>query len=176
MRTHPGDGVVVRISNDASRSVVFFGIPSPPKGEIKYCGTALLAAYQDADNQLHAYLVTARHVASALQRDDGFVIRANLKGGGSEPIPVHGIEWCYPDDENVDLAVAAHYLDKRKYDLDYLGLAAVAGRGPFLDERGINRMHIACGDEIAVVGLFHLHSGRRNCPEIFGPLVAPFRD
>jgi len=128
---------------------------------------------------LYSYIVTARHVAAAVQGDDTFFIRANLKGGGgSEPIPIHNIEWAYSeDDETVDLAVAAHYLDKSKYDLDYLNLDNTTQLGRFADSNGVERSYVACGDEICVVGLFHLHSGKaRIVPVVHTGHVAVVAD
>jgi hypothetical protein len=122
-------------------------------------------------------LVTARHVAGAASRDHEYVIRANLKSGKSEPIPVTGIDWAYPDDERIDLAVAPYYLDQRKYDLGYYHLGQAAKRAPFVDERGVTRRAVVCGDEIAIAGLFHLHSGvDRNVPVVHTGHVAVLAD
>ena len=157
---------------------MFLGGPSP-KAEIKYHGTCFLAAFKDFDGKLYSYIVTARHVAAAVQGDDTFFIRANLKaGGGSEPIPIHNIDWAYSDDDKtIDLAVAAHYLDKSKYDLDYLNLDTTTQLGNFAGSDDVIRSHVACGDEVCVVGLFHLHSGKaRNVPVVHTGHIAVLAD
>src|SRR5947207_15939393 len=98
--------VVVRVTEDLRRSVVFFGKPSMEG--ITYGGTGFLAVYMEDDLPC-PYLITARHVAEELKSD--FVIRSNLKEATedeTETINVASIRWSFHPDESVDLA-AAHF-------------------------------------------------------------------
>jgi S1-C subfamily serine protease len=82
-----GGSTVVRIVENAMKSVVFFGVPSVQEGkEFEYRGTGFLMGRRE-EGVIFGYLVTAKHVAEGLDkwRDTGFVLRANLKSGGSFP-------------------------------------------------------------------------------------------
>jgi hypothetical protein len=82
-------GIAVRISDDIRRAVVFFGVPTE-RSPIEYGGTGFLAAFKAGTPFPFTYLITARHVATALQQheDTGFHIRANIKDGESVAVPI----------------------------------------------------------------------------------------
>jgi hypothetical protein len=146
----------VRISEDARQHVVFFGIASPPKGEIAYGGTGFLVGIQGRDGQPHPYIVTCRHVAKALEAAGGFVIRANLNGGGSHSLAVEESEWAYHPDPSVDLAAAIFWLDGRVFDHAFFDIEKSMARA------GEHGSLVRCGDIASIVGLFRLHHGKQR--------------
>lgn len=157
-------GLVVRLSEDARRSVVFFGRAEPPIGEAVYGGTGFLLGYE-SDGTYFPYLVTNRHVARTLEKESEFTLRVNLSAGGSDPIPIRGVTWAYHPDRDVDLAACFCYLPKGKYDHRFYG-------GPLV---GVHE--VMCGDPISIVGLFRLRSGRgKNLPVVHTGHIAAFPD
>jgi hypothetical protein len=154
----------VRLSGDARKMVVFFGVASPPNGETVYRGTGFIGN-EVRDGKLYSYLITCGHVARALSKHEEFFIRVNLKAGGSEAISVRDLEWAYHVAENVDLAVGptVGIFDNRKHDL--LGVS--------LDGQN----DAACGDRVHLVGLFRLRAGsRRNMPIVHTGHIAALAD
>lgn len=160
----------VRISEDLRKSVVFLGwqkagpideAPIDPKG------TAFFVTLSEKDDGT-ALLVTARHVAEKLHAP--FVIRLNKKGGGAA---LHHIEnktdihWCYhPTDPTIDIAVAPLALPSWSEGVAYL---ATSLRGA--DTEAWN--DIGPGDDVFVIGLFHLHHGtRENLPIVHSGKIA----
>ena len=98
-RSSLGDGVTVRLSEDARKCVVFFGVSSPDGEDgIQYGGTGtLIGLIDETDGHFgFAYLVTNRHIAERLSNDTGFYIRANRKDGTAFPIPIESLDWSYP--------------------------------------------------------------------------------
>jgi hypothetical protein len=123
IRLHPEDGFTVRISENARRSVLFFGTPDPAKnGQVMYGGTAFLVLHKE-DGVTTCYLVTAKHVAVRVGLDSEVVLRVNKKGGGSEPFTVDNVRWSLHPDKNVDVAAMPCYLNPKEYDVAYLALA-----------------------------------------------------
>jgi hypothetical protein len=162
----PGlDGVTVRISADCRKSVIFFGVPAPPDGEIAYGGTGCLVGLTQGGIPF-PYVVTARHVATKLARDPAFVIRVNNKTGGSEAPEGAALEWCYHPDPTVDLAAAYCSLDNRFFDHIYVDIS-----------QAISRATVEAGDPISIVGLFRLHAGSmRNMPIVHTGHIAALSD
>jgi hypothetical protein len=158
----------VRITDDGRRCVVFFGELADNK--FVYRGTGFLVASPDGDRPF-AYLVTCRHVATNL--DAGFHLRANTRDGNSDTQAVHDIDWAYPDDVTVDLAVALLALDTKKWDVAYLNLETFSipqSGDPYLGG-------LACGDPISIVGLFRLRQGNeRNMPIVHSGNLAALAD
>jgi hypothetical protein len=167
----PSDGVTVRLSEDARKCVVFFGVSSP-EGEdgIAYAGTGALVAVIEPDGWGFAYLVTNRHIAEALSRDTHFFIRANRKDGSAVPLHIDRVEWVYPDDRSVDLAVVPFALEVKDFDQSYFSLTHVMLN--FEKPRAIMP-----GDPINIVGLFRLHIGaKRNIPIVHSGHLAALAD
>ncbi len=157
-------GFVVRIAENARRSVVFFGIPEPPLGEIKYGGTGFLLAYEK-DGVFFPYVVTNRHVAKRLENEPEFTLRANLKSGGSDPMSIEDATWAYHPDTDVDLAASMIYLDNRVYDHGFFG-----GKTHKADQ-------VLCGDPVSIVGLFRLREGStKNVPVVHTGHIATLPD
>lgn len=159
-------GLTVRIADDARKCVVFFGQSAPPAGEIEYGGTGFIVSLPH-DGMASMYLLTCRHVARRLEKTGGFVIRANLKQGGSEPLQVDHVEWAYHPDKTVDLAATDFYFGP---DVDHASYAL---------EGTLNRMTYKahCGDPVNIVGLFRLHSGtHRSTPIVHCGHIAALAD
>jgi hypothetical protein len=104
-----------------------------------------------------AFLVTAKHVAQ--KTDPPFVIRINKTGGGADLVHVDhtsDIRWCYhPTDKTADVAVAAIDLPS------WADLSSYGTDGVLVSDLP-NIAAIGARDIAFVVGLFHLHSGKRS--------------
>jgi hypothetical protein len=168
-RLHPLDGFTVRIAENARRTVVFFGAPSPKTGEIEFGGTGFLVTFKEGGFGF-GYLVTARHVARRIDPDAGVVVRVNDKAGGSIPLTIDEIFWAYHPDPNVDVAVTTCNINPQDFDVAYYNIFELVrpDSSPF---------RVQCGDSICIVGLFHLHSGsRRNTPIVHSGNIALLPD
>jgi hypothetical protein len=172
IRLHPEDGFTVRISENARRSVLFFGTPDPAKnGQVMYGGTAFLVLHKE-DGVTTCYLVTAKHVAVRVGLDSEVVLRVNKKGGGSEPFTVDNVRWSLHPDKNVDVAAMPCYLNPKEYDVAYLALADMVRR-----DNPETPFRISCGDPISIAGLFRLHAGsERNTPIVHSGNIALLPD
>lgn len=166
-----GGSTLVRIGENARRSVIFFGVPDHDGG-IKYAGTGFLCA-QSEDGLHFRYLVTARHVAKALEgyAGTGFFIRANKQvGGGAQEISIDHIEWSYHPDETVDLAATPFGFPPMTFDHIFYDLD-----NNVFDYR--IPLQVVCGDAVSLVGLFRLHYGKqRNVPIVHSGHVATLPD
>jgi len=160
-------GLIVQITDDARRAVVFFGKPSPPDGEIKYGGTGFLLLDTAGENV--PYLVTCRHVAKELE--DDFIIRVNKRGGGSIPLEVthQKWRWSYHPDESVDIAATVLPLDASVYDVAYFNLRKLI--------QIYDADRVMCGGPVCLAGLFRLHAGtRRNVVIVHSGHIAAVPD
>src|SRR5665213_1851150 len=120
----PGSGVHVRISQNALKTVVFFGVPSP--GGIEYGGTGFLCAFRD-EGRHFLYLATAKHVAKALENhaDTQFFIRVNRISGDGIDVPIEKITWCHHPDPAVDISVVPWGLNAQVFDQTHFSLSDV---------------------------------------------------
>jgi hypothetical protein len=150
-------GFKVRISDDARRNVVFFGVASPPDGRITYAGTGFLAGLRGASGTPYPYIVTCRHVARALEDAGTFITRVNLVSGGSHEMPADDVKWRYHPDSSVDLAATFLFLPGDVFDHEYLDIekSLVAPDVP-------PHKNVECGDLVHIVGLFRLHHGKQR--------------
>jgi hypothetical protein len=140
---------------------VFFGVPG--HDGTQYGGTGFLVCDPEDGIQI-PFLVTARHVAKELEayEDTGFFVRVNRMDGSGEEIPVQDIHWSYHPDPTVDLAATVFVFPAEIYDAIYFPLR---GRHFENEDRIAPASAVICGDEIAIVGLFRLHFGKkRNVP------------
>ena len=159
----------MRISENARRTVVFFGQPSSTGGEVEYCGTGFLVNCR-IDGWGFGYLVTARHVAERVNPTNRSVIRVNTPDNSSAPVLVDDMHWTYHPDPNVDVAVAPCHLDQKKFDVGYYNLFDIVKRKASL-------YRVQCGDPICIIGLFRLHSGsQRNTPIVHSGNIALLPD
>lgn len=102
-----------------------------------------------------AYLVTARHVADKVHTP--FVIRLNANGGGARLLHFErpsDIEWCFHPDSAVDLAIAPIALPS------WAEARGFNAQGLLRDSENIK--DIDAGSTVCVIGLFHLHHGKRQ--------------
>lgn len=153
----------VRVNSDARRSVVFFGKPAPPNGEIVYGGTGFLII--DRSESI-PFLITCRHVA--MQLEDDFVIRVNKRDGSSVPLPFSEMKWSYHPDKTVDLAATVLPLDANVYDVCYFNFKLV---------QSYDRERVLAGDPVSLVGLFRLHFGaKRNVPIVHSGNIGALPD
>jgi hypothetical protein len=161
-------GFLVRIADDARKSVLFFGTPTMGSQDISYGGTGFAISVED-EGYKFTHLVTARHVANRLSA--GFVIRVNLKSGGSELVDIDEAQWHFHPDPDVDVAVTPFLLDQTVYDMRYFAWKGSTYLGK--NEWG----EVLCGDPVNIVGLFRLHSGeKRNVPIVHCGHVALLPD
>jgi hypothetical protein len=161
-------GIKVRVGEDAKRSVIFFGVEEDTA--IKYGGTGFLLA--DTEKGVPVpFLVTCRHVAKLLEKFDEFYIRINARDGDAATVPSRLIEWTYPDDKTVDLAVASVGINEDLYNVNYYPLHAI-GFSSWKDRKAV-----AAGDPVSLVGLFRLHAGtQKNVPFVHTGNVAVLPD
>jgi hypothetical protein len=124
--------------------------------EIKFGGTAFVASVRGAHGNAFMYLVTAKHVAEALEHGP-FVIGLNQKRGGRALLDVDDAKWYYhPTEPNaVDAAVTIfnpeHY---ETLNVEWVHEEMFATPG-VMQQAGIG-----IGDEISAVGLFTRFSGK----------------
>lgn len=166
-------GILMRIGDDARKCVVFFGVPDGGGG-IAYGGTGFLVAFPTEDfADPFAYIVTARHVATALQKwdDTGFYLRANTNDGASTPVPLIVLEWHFHPDPTVDLAAFSAFFGPPNFDHRHYTIKPES----YVDHTVPNM--VVCGDDANLVGLFRLHAGsKRNVPIVHSGHIALLPD
>jgi hypothetical protein len=120
------------------------------------------------------YAVTARHVIEGCyqnSQDGKILIRANIRGSGTEFIETNSTDWIYhPTDETVDVAVLAISCDAKdmrqrnilnSLDIQLFGPLPGGAAVPEI----ISAEDIGAGDEVFITGLFSNHPGRlKNIP------------
>jgi hypothetical protein len=154
----------MRIPEEVRRMVAFIGVPErSPNGleTLKFRGTAFFVRLPPETEGVTGgwyHMVTAKHVAEAVQGQD-FVIRVNTKDGGSALISARDTHWYFhPDDPCVDVAVCDLYLDD---DVDYIDLPS----DMFLTNETIEGKDIGAGDEVVITGLLYRREGnKKNLP------------
>lgn len=152
----PASSLTVRISENGTKCVVFFGVDGEGVDQIDYGGTGFLVT--DLENGIHVpFLVTCRHVAKSLSKHPHFYIRANTKGGESYTLPVQNMDWAYHPDETVDIAAALFILPKHTFDVIYYRIEPLT---TILGEDA--RKRVFCGEPISLIGLFRLHPGKQR--------------
>jgi hypothetical protein len=171
-------GFRMRVNDDARKSVVFFGVPSPEG--IEYGGTGFMLCDFE-DDILIPYIVTAGHVAQALEkfRDTGFYIRANRKDGGDPLVQIEEASWAYHPDPTVDIAVANLSLSGKVFDIIYFPLRdeKFFGKGEDRIAKYGGPNEVLCGDPVSIIGLFRLHYGKqRNIPIVHTGHIAALPD
>jgi hypothetical protein len=107
----------------------------------------------------YVYVVTAKHVATALEGQE-FLLRLNTKDGGSMFVPSGpSPRWClHPTDESVDVAALA-WVQPDMVEYKHVSITM------FLTDETIRSQSIGTGDEVFITGLFvHLAGSKRNLP------------
>lgn len=153
----------MRISETARRGVVFLGVKNAT-GAVHFGGTGFLVHYAEQGVNV-CYLITCRHVAEKLAAN--FVVRANLKAGGSAELQVEETYWAMPEDPSVDLAATIFALPGQQFEHGYFRLND--GLAP--------ESEITCGNPVNIIGLFRLHKGAaRNIPIVHSGHIAALPD
>lgn len=155
----PWESEVMRLDDEIKKCVVFLGeLGVGPADEAPFVpkGTGFLIVGSQKYGAC-IYLVTAKHIAEKLHPP--FAIRFNKKGGGADLVHFdrpEDIDWCFhPTDETVDIAVAPcmtpDWADSR-------GLRA----SDVIEVHPKELASIGPGCIAYVVGLFHLHRGKKS--------------
>jgi hypothetical protein len=161
----------MRVSDDARKSVVFFGIDGEGVDVVDYGGTGFLCADMGEGIAI-PLLVTCRHVAQLLSGHEQFYVRANTRGGESYTLPVSKMDWRYHPDSTVDLASVVLVLPNHTFDVIYYRFDP-----EFVILGDSGRKQLMCGDVINLIGLFRLHAGKqRNIPFVHTGHLAVLSD
>lgn len=143
----------MRIADELVKSVGFVSRYDPlPNGSasIEFGGTAFIVGIQMDERIGLAHLVTAKHVAEAIEPAEA-VIAMNAKDGEPLFLRTGDTPWFYhpTEKESVDVAVipfgSVRFAD---YDITWIP------EGMFATDKRLAHFDIGLGDEIVVVGLF----------------------
>jgi len=135
---------------------------SPSTADIKYRGTAFIVAVRGGHGNAYLHLVTAKHVAKAVEGAP-FVIGINTKKGSKAildaDLEAKGMKWWYhpTEPDAVDAAVTLFSPSLEHY--EELDVEWVF-EDMFTTPEIVKRAGIGIGDEIAIVGLFTAFSGK----------------
>jgi hypothetical protein len=170
----------VRINDLVLKNVVFIGRAKTPlrdvpdwvtdeqfeeiEKSIHWGGTGFFITVDDPPGQplIFNYLVTAKHVADALEGTPA-ILRLNLRGGatGYFRVPPEAKWWRHPDTpDSVDVAVLPWMPP-----IEVADFTLMQAHEWILTDDIINKRNIGPGDNVYAVGLFSLAKGRaRNIP------------
>lgn len=168
--SHAFEPPLMRLTEDARRSVVFLGHLMDPDDNDTF--TAHATGFFVRFGGIH-YLVTAAHVALDLG-DAPFYVRLNRIDGGAGLIhfdpaddPIH--KWFLHPDQSVDVAVFPFPHGFKEDGWDQLSVAQAL----LMSESDITRHDIGPGDTCYAVGLFRLLQGKeRNLPIVHRGSIA----
>jgi hypothetical protein len=143
----------VRIPDKLIKSVGFVSRYEPTDGDItpmRYGGTAFIVGVRTDANNGVAHLVTAKHVAEAIEPAEA-VIAMNAKDGAPLFLRTGNQEWFYhpTEKDSVDVAVMP-FGSARFHDYDITWIP----EGIFATETRIAEFDIGLGDELVAIGLF----------------------
>lgn len=152
----------MRIRNDIRKCAVFVGIEDG-MGEFRVFGAGFFVTYQN-----HGYLITAKHIASAMAKYVGvppdhasFLIRLNQNTGEARNFEVSDVQWAFHPDENVNLAATPFDSIRlgREFDCRYLSQSTLPSKDCIING------DIGLGDICYTVDLCRLLRGKqRNIP------------
>ena len=117
---------------------------------IRFGGTAFIVGVIMEGNVGLAHLVTARHVAKAIE-PDGAVIAMNGKDGLPVFLRTGAQKWFYhpTEEESVDVAVMPFGSPRfKEYDIEWIPEEV------FVTKERIAEFEIGLGDELVIIGLF----------------------
>jgi len=132
----------------------------------------------DGHDGFFRYTLTAKHVIVGIKQksiDGKAIMRVNLKNGGAEYIDTIADDWFSNPDEPSDVSV----LDwappigskESKHDVTYIMSDMIQKDNPEPREK------VWVGDDVAIVGLFHSHTGKqRNTPIVRAGNIAMLAD
>lgn len=148
-----GAETIMRIPDHLLKSVGFVSRYDPVEGggaKIEFGGTAFIVGVRVDEHVGLAHLVTAKHVAEAIEPGEA-VIAMNAKDGEPLFLRTGDTPWFYhpTEKDSVDVAVipfgSGRWLD---YDITWIP------EDIFATEKRISQFDIGLGDEIVVIGLF----------------------
>jgi hypothetical protein len=137
--------ISMRISDQVLRCVGFVGVREGTG--IQYIGTVFFVSVLQ-EQMRFSYMVTAKHVADALDGSD-CVIRVNNRDGRSVIFEASGVRWWHHPTESVTVDSAV-----RPLSLEIDHAVATISQTMFATPEIIEEYHIGIGDEVHIAGLF----------------------
>jgi hypothetical protein len=141
----------MRIPDIIIKSVGFVSRYDPQNPlPLQFGGTAFIVGVRMDDNLGLAHLVTAKHVAEAIEPGEA-VIAMNAKDGAPLFLRTGDARWFYhpTEKDSVDVAVL-HFGSARFDEYDITWIPEII----FATDKRIEEFDIGLGDEIVIVGLF----------------------
>jgi hypothetical protein len=148
----------MRVSDRLLKSVGFVSRYNPDDqggANLKFGGTAFIVGVHMDEKYSLAHLVTAQHVAKAIEPDEA-VIAMNAKDGAPLFLRTGTQKWFYHPTERDSVDVAAMPFGSARfheYDIEWIPEEI------FVTDKRITEFDIGLGDEIVIVGLFTQFSG-----------------
>jgi len=169
----PPEGANLWIPPDMAKAVCFLCVQR--KGEWRYVGTAFFVSHQEKGfpDLRWDYLVTAKHcVTKAFSEFGNLSCRLNVIGGGVKFVSLPDLNspnWQVASED--DVAVFAPPED------DLIADVLALPSETFVTDELIKAKGIGLGDEIFMLGLFHLARGRdKNFPIMRSGMIASMPD
>ena len=151
------------VPDEIRQCVLFLGFINTPSDDVqvfKPIGTAFIVSIpaENLEESWHVYLVTAKHVAVALEGKN-FWARVNIKNGEAKFIEGDGVKWWYhPTDGSVDVAVIP-WAPPEQVEHKQIPTSL------FLSDEIIGEKSIGAGDLVFMTGLFTKLAGlSKNLP------------
>jgi hypothetical protein len=158
----------MRIPDEIRDCVVFLGKRVMRVGGVQediWGGTGFFVVVPSEmlpNQRVYTYLVTAKHVVDALEKEYGdTVLRVNTKDGGSGTAIISSNDHWYfhPEPDRVDVAVTPVDLSGQQIDQRYIPAEM------FLTDEAIKSNSLGVGDEVFMTGLFsHVTGKERSIP------------
>jgi hypothetical protein len=140
----------MRIADHLLKSVGFVSRYDGPDQPLVFGGTAFIVGVKMDANASLVHLVTAKHVAEAIEPAEA-VIGMNAKDGAPRFLRTGDQKWFYhpTEKDSVDVAVVPLGCpNMEEYDIGFIPEAI------FATEKRIAEYNIGLGDELIIVGLF----------------------
>lgn len=166
----PPKDAQLRVPDIVRKCAVFLGYPIYDHGELRLDlkGTGFFVGVPSPlgiPDRHYVVLVTARHVAEPLAKDD-FCVRVNLKNGESRALTFEMSKastsfgpWIYHPDPTVDIAAMRWVFGIEDLDFAHIPMSM------FLTADVAERDDVGVGDEVFTTGLFTKVAGHsRNIP------------
>lgn len=140
----------MRIADRVLKSVGFVSRFDGPDQPIVFGGTAFIVGVKMDENANLVHLVTAKHVAEAIEPAEA-VIGMNAKDGAPRFLRTGDQKWFYHPTEQDSVDVAVMPLGSPNLELYDIAFIPEA---EFATEKRIAEYDIGLGDELIIVGLF----------------------
>jgi hypothetical protein len=151
---NPAADSAMRIADRLLKCVGFVSRYDPDQ-PLQFGGTAFVVGVKMDTNAYLAHLVTAKHVAEAIEPAEA-VIAMNAKDGAPRFLHTGGQQWFYHPTEKDSVDVAVMPLGSPKIDLYDI---VFVPEDIFATEKRIAEYNIGLGDELVIVGLFTRFKG-----------------